>query len=85
MKKIIELIMQLGEFRWIVTEENDIGFKFLLWLFVYYKWNDTVLIYWKNQIKWRELRKKELNKTSFIIEDNYVQKSKPNHCSAYWC
>lgn len=62
------VLVKLLGFRWIVSNENDPGFKLLNCQFYYYKWNDTILIvgFWnrKTGMSYRLAEKREIHAVS---------------------
>ena len=65
MKYLIKMILKLGKFKWIVTDDDSIGFRLFGINFVYYKWHDGALIYTpfdRDTLGWRIAEKRELSK-----------------------
>jgi len=65
MKLIIRFILWAGKARWIVDNEGDIGFEIFNHAVINYKWNDSFIVYSKNEkenpnYSWRLAEKREL-------------------------
>lgn len=87
--KFLEIGLKLGHFQWIVTEDNNPGFRVYGILFEYYKWKDTVIIEpWgiednktDGPIKWREADKRELSRAICYEPDPMIDfKKAMNYC-----
>lgn len=60
----MKIFLRLLGFKWIVSEQNDPGFKLGLCQFYYFKWDDIVLIYYpwsKDKMKYRLANRRELS------------------------
>lgn len=55
---VVKIILKLGNFRWIITDENDIGFRVFGVVISYYKWSDTAIVW--TDIGYRVVDKREL-------------------------